>query len=324
MLSVRLIDHWQQPHWHQVINAISQNTLPHAMLLSGVEGLGKYFFAKHVVHQLHCLDPHHDFYCGRCRPCKAIAQEQYPDHLEVTLSEGSQILSIDQIRHVNDFLSQTPHDGQRQTVIIRYADQMHHAAANALLKTLEEPMGEAFLILLDNQNKPLLPTIYSRLQCYDFNHTVSMNDFQDLESTHNKPRQLIYGLLAGAPLKAGDLSLRIKLRDLLLEDLQALAQRKVDMAALVGRWLKEDLVLLADIWMGVVSDLLKIHGNCDSTFLLHSDREAEIFALAHEFEESFMLGMSDCLLTFKSSLISGCNLNKETLLHQIFWRWYRV
>ena len=317
-----LIEAWQKQYWHQILSAFSQHNLAHAILLSGVEGLGKYAFAKHLVCRLHCLNPLDNFYCGRCRPCQAIAQAQYPDHLEITLEESAKALSIDQMRSVNEFLSQTPHDGQRQTVIIRHADKMNHSAANALLKTLEEPMGESYLLLLDDQHQMLLPTIYSRLQVYDFNRTVSMSDFEALERMHNKPALLIQGLLAGGPGKADDLSLRAELRDMLLDDLLAVLGQKVDMASLVARWLKQDLVLLADIWLGILSDLLKVHGHFSKEFLMHGDCQNQLTSLAQALDERFVMDMHMYLLAFKASLISSCNLNQETLLHQIFWRWH--
>lgn len=145
---------------------IKQNKLPHALLVSGVVGAGKLAFSSWLTGLLACSTPitdntHNVFApCGHCKHCKLIASHSYPDHK--LLETDNRSISVDEVRLANQFFEKTAQLGEFKTLIIPFAEKMTIAAANALLKTLEEPTGNSLIILLSEQADILLPTIVSR------------------------------------------------------------------------------------------------------------------------------------------------------------------
>jgi DNA polymerase-3 subunit delta' len=103
-----------------------------------------------------------DFSCDHCKSCDLLKSATHPDHLQVELNGLT--IGVDQIRAVSKMFEKTAQLSRNQTVIIQYADKMTESAANALLKTLEEPSNNSFIILLVKDQQRLLPTIISR--CY--------------------------------------------------------------------------------------------------------------------------------------------------------------
>lgn len=163
----------------QLSRQIRDNKLPHALLFSGVSGAGHEEIGHWLVNVLLCQDLQHTFShasgddnnfnnpfifqaCGQCKCCKLFASESYPDHLTI-VSEKSTI-GVDLIRKLSQFFQQTAHIGQAKTAIVNHADIMTISAANALLKTLEEPTPDSFIILTTERGDMLLPTIISRCQ----------------------------------------------------------------------------------------------------------------------------------------------------------------
>jgi DNA polymerase-3 subunit delta' len=102
--------------------------------------------------------------CGRCAPCRSVAERRHPDVQWVEPQKKSRIVSIDQIRELCARMAQTSFAGSWKAGVIVGADRMSDAAANAFLKTLEEPAGRTVFFLLSDSPQGLLPTILSRCQ----------------------------------------------------------------------------------------------------------------------------------------------------------------
>lgn len=157
-------------------SAYRAGKLPHALLLAGPRGIGKATLAFHLAHHL-LKYPNHAEAPARFDvpdPASAlfrqIAMEAHPAILHLTrpLNEKTKVfktvLTVDEIRRVNRFLSMTSHDGGYRVVIVDPADDMNTNAANALLKNLEEPPVRTVFILIVHSPGSLLPTIRSRCQ----------------------------------------------------------------------------------------------------------------------------------------------------------------
>jgi DNA polymerase III subunit delta' len=156
---------WQQPAWQQFLQRTQRQRVPHALLLSGAEGLGSDAFAARLAASLLCHQPHADAQaCQRCRACAARAAGSHADFYEVRMLEKKASIGVDQIRALAADLALTPQSGQRQVALIYQADRMTVAAANALLKTLEEPSADTVILLHSERIGALLPTILSRCQ----------------------------------------------------------------------------------------------------------------------------------------------------------------
>ncbi len=168
---------WLNSHQHLLAQQLQQSTLPHAILVSGVAGAGKQALASWLVALLVCQRPEYKAdilsACGQCKSCLLKASETYPDHL--TLVSETKSLGVDDVRFANQFLQKKSHFGHYKTVLIPFAERMTLAAANALLKTLEEPNANSVLILLTEDVDRLLPTIISRCRVLTLRPAVGKN-----------------------------------------------------------------------------------------------------------------------------------------------------
>jgi DNA polymerase-3 subunit delta' len=193
------------------------NKLPHAMLITGAQGVGKRILADWITGVILCQSPKKvdcsvqqefkelillqgklpSYYlesCGGCKHCSLSQSYSYPDHL-VLQSENNSI-GVDDVRNANSFLEKKSHIGDYKTLLVPNADAMTVAASNALLKTLEEPTEKSIIILLSHESEMLLPTIISRCRLMHikslvgkklFNKTGSNirdEDNQFVNSTH--------------------------------------------------------------------------------------------------------------------------------------------
>ncbi|MCD8548417.1 MAG: DNA polymerase III subunit delta' [Aeromonadaceae bacterium] len=151
---------WLIPHWQQFLQGAQQGRLAHAWLLCGASGSGKGELARRFANQVLCQSPNQGSPCGHCHACTLLARGHHPDLHQPEVSGRS--LGVDTIRALIGQLSVSPQLGQAKVAIVPQAQCMTESAANALLKTLEEPPGAAYLFLLTDQPNALLPTIVSR------------------------------------------------------------------------------------------------------------------------------------------------------------------
>ncbi|KGJ87695.1 DNA polymerase III subunit delta' [Colwellia psychrerythraea] len=158
----------------QLSRQYQQNTLAHAIILQGIAGTGKDALAKWLIELLICQQPiaTNDSVdegsisqaCGQCKACLLKNSGSHPDHL--LLTSENKTLGVDDIRRGNAFLEKTAHLGLVKTILIPQGQLMTIAAANALLKTLEEPSANSYIVLITDDLECLLPTIVSRCAVY--------------------------------------------------------------------------------------------------------------------------------------------------------------
>jgi DNA polymerase-3 subunit delta' len=149
---------------------LSQGRFPHAFLFVGPDGIGKRTFARTLAQALLCerareidLDP-----CGACPSCLQVEAGNHPDVLEVARPEDKHDLPIRLIRDLCLALGLKPMRGARRIAIVDDADDLNDEAANAFLKTLEEPPPGAVLILVGTSAEAQLDTIVSRCRVVRF------------------------------------------------------------------------------------------------------------------------------------------------------------
>lgn len=148
--------------------ALRSGKVPHAYIFSGPAGVGKRLTAMALASALNCVQARDDS-CGVCNGCQKIARAVHPDVFTLSLPEQRKSISVDAVRELEGRLATRPHEGRAKVAIIDPADRMTEAAANALLKTLEEPGGGRFLVLVTSRISSLLPTVRSRCQVIRFN-----------------------------------------------------------------------------------------------------------------------------------------------------------
>ncbi|MEO6799138.1 MAG: DNA polymerase III subunit delta', partial [Rhodanobacter sp.] len=164
---------WHAEHWSRLQARRERDELPHALLLCGAAGLGKRAFAQRFIHGLFCSDSANGDACGRCRSCLLIEAGSHPDLVVLGFGlrrDGTPRTEIvvDQIRDLSARLAMRSQLGGWQIAMIDPADAMNAAAANALLKTLEEPAAQTMLVLLADSPWRLPQTIRSRCQRIEF------------------------------------------------------------------------------------------------------------------------------------------------------------
>ena len=146
-----------------LISMVEANRTTHAYLFSGPKGAGKLDIACAFAQALVCADQG----CGRCIDCKKALLRNHPD-IQIITPKGTQGYLIEQIREVVTSATRAPIQAQRKVFILEDVEQLGTSAANAFLKTLEEPSPRVTLILLTSHQDSVLPTILSRCQVVSF------------------------------------------------------------------------------------------------------------------------------------------------------------
>lgn len=155
---------WFDDAWQRLQSARRAGRLPHALLLSSPQGTGLDLFARAMAAVLLCGQPHDGEPCGQCHACRLYAAGTHPDYRELIPEKRGAQLRIAQVRELIDFAHVTAQQGGYRVVFLYPAEALNLSAANALLKTLEEP-GEQTLLLLGSHTLATLPaTIRSRCQ----------------------------------------------------------------------------------------------------------------------------------------------------------------
>ncbi len=154
----------------QLKKFVAEKNFPHAVLFAGVEGIGKRKIAEICAASLICENPIDGEPCGTCESCKLMAAKSHPDFYVVEPEETktARTIKIDQIRDLQREAFLRPIQAERRVVIIDGAEFMNKAAANCILKTLEEPPSQTIFILLTANRAGLLLTIRSRCMTINF------------------------------------------------------------------------------------------------------------------------------------------------------------
>lgn len=157
---------WLAHTLERLLKRLREDRFPHALLLGAERGTGKRAFADELASLLVCdsADLNSGKACGKCKQCELVAGGSHPD-IRHYQPENSRMIKIDQIRALGAFAVNSPQVSRRKIAIIDRADQLNINSANALLKTLEEPSYDVVLVLLQENGRPVLPTIRSRCQC---------------------------------------------------------------------------------------------------------------------------------------------------------------
>lgn len=145
--------------------ALERNRVPHALLFSGPDAVGKRLLARHLALALNCETGAADW-CGKCPQCRLIGLGNHPD-VSIVEPQG-QFIKIEQVRRLIQEASFEPFQGKFRVFVIDEAHRLHPTAANALLKILEEPPPRSKIILITAQPHALLPTVRSRCQLLRF------------------------------------------------------------------------------------------------------------------------------------------------------------
>ena len=262
---------WQQQVFDSAVQSHVQGRLGHALLLVGPAHLGKHAVAEALANRLLCTAPRGDgFACGQCRSCRMfpaqtiglVTTQAHADLQRVGLEpneKGDKLrseITVEQIRRLGQWFSLTAQFGGAQVAIIDPADLMNISAANALLKTLEEPAPNRFLLIVTSRPGRLPATIRSRCQRLEFRLPPADAAATWLRQRGFSDSQIGPALAAarGNPglaeqwLGNGGLQLRNEVQ----EQLEAVGAGRADAVATGQRWMADDS---AELRLRFVADL---------------------------------------------------------------------
>lgn len=237
---------WHEALWRRWQQVIAEARLPHALLFTGLPGTGKRRFAGRLARAHLCAgDAEGRRPCGACRQCEWLDAGSHPDLLILEPEEGKTELRVDPLRELGASLTLTGTSGRR-AAIVDPAHAMNRAAANAFLKTLEEPPAGVLLVLISEQPSRLPATIRSRCQVVPFNPPVREEGLAWLVEHADGDRDLLSqsldlaGGAVGEAMRIADPACREE-RQAVLEDLADVARGGLDPVTAAEKWQKLNL-----------------------------------------------------------------------------------
>lgn len=220
-----------------------QGRLPHAVLLLGPAGVGKRSAAAWMSRQKLGLEPH------AALPVYPLETPEHADLQWLSPPEDKQAIGIEQIRELVGNLSLTSYEGGGKVAIIDPANAMTVNAANSLLKTLEEPSGDALLILVADRVGRLPATIFSRCQRLDFAPPATAEALAWLDQLHpGASWGDALNVAGGAPLAAIAALDELATTAAMAKDLNELGRGGGSAIEVAARWAKLDPSFVLD-WM---------------------------------------------------------------------------
>lgn len=154
---------WQEGTWSRIEAMLEAGRPPHGLLLHGPGGIGKRRLGVRIAGAILCGGPGSGSGsgpCGACRSCRLLGAGSHPDFLRIEPGEGEAVIPIGSVRDLIDRFTLTAE--RARVAVIAPAEAMNQAAANAFLKTLEEPAGNATFILASDAPGRLPATVRSR------------------------------------------------------------------------------------------------------------------------------------------------------------------
>tara|TARA_B100000902_G_scaffold135278_1_gene133623 strand:- start:4185 stop:5132 length:948 start_codon:yes stop_codon:yes gene_type:complete len=148
----------EYPWIDKTIDGINISSLPHANLIEGSSGVGKFILAKKIAKSILC-DESSIENCQGCNSCNLIKNNTHPDLL---INQDESKISIDEIRKLIEFANLSSSVSGSKVIILQNCENMKKESQNAILKTLEEPPINTFIIMTSGKRRSLNQTIYSR------------------------------------------------------------------------------------------------------------------------------------------------------------------
>jgi len=302
---------WFDQQWQLWQRQHKQDRLPNGILVAGSAGIGRFELAKRLCDYLLCSQTGSTGdICGTCKSCELNKAASHPDFLCVEPEEGTRGIKIDQVRQLNDFVLTTPQISPRRVAIIRPAEGMNSFAANAILKTLEEPPGAATIILLTQQLSLLLPTVRSRCQIIQLSLPDQAEAVQWLAARTQLSAEAATHLLqqaGGQPLTALAWSQTDKVQEKqqVLRQWTGYMEGAEDAFSVAGQWFKLDADWLLNWLGGWLHDLLVAELDGDAKL------PPELKKVAPKWSGEQLWLLYKTLLEIRKSLAEQRNLNMQ-------------
>lgn len=307
---------WQHGQWQPIGAAIVRQRIPHALLLIGAQGIGKRHFLAVLAQALLCHQPlTSGLPCGNCQSCRLVQAGTHPDAFRLERAPDSKVLKVDDLRDFNRKVFLTPQLGMGLVGIIDPVDHLNRSAANALLKSLEEPPAGAHILLIGERWHSLPATLRSRCLTLRF----SSPDAEQVRTW-----------LSQQPATSNSQSLRNRYLPQVergREWASALANvctGQQDPIQLAERWQKLDETLpeLLEWLYSWTSDLIKIKTDVSKAFLAHPATLAELQATAARLPARSLHKLAGLGIETRKLLESQAK--PQMLLEYLLASWYQT
>lgn len=302
--------------------------MPHAILLVGPVGMGKWAFASNLIEALSCKYPQKGGYgCGLCSGCRLQRAGSHPDNMTLFPREGKQTISVDQIRRIQSHLALKARQSVFKTVTVFPAEQMTLNAANGLLKILEEPPGKTVLVLITTAFLRLPITIRSRCQRFFFTLPKSQEARiwlqQHLSSSIDLDPITLLTLSGGGPLRALEYVEQnfLSLRKHFIDKLFSLAQGELDLFEVVKSCLKNDLEEPLYWISTLVGDMIRLRSGVSKQFLVNRDVANSLQLLAQRTSLEMLFALLKKVSCNREVWKGQINTNSQLLLEGILIQW---
>ncbi|MGK9171682.1 DNA polymerase III subunit delta' [Yokenella regensburgei] len=316
---------WLRPHYDQLVASYQAGRGHHALLVYALPGMGEDALIYALCRFLLCQHPENQKSCGTCKGCQLMQAGTHPDYYLLAPEKGKTSLGIDAVRDVSEKLYEHSRLGGAKVVWIPDAASLTDAAANALLKTLEEPPAGTWFFLACREPARLMATLRSRCRLHHLSPPAEQYASAWLErETAVSPERILTALRlsGGAPGAAAEL---------LQSDLQASRQalcKAVEHCLNSGEWLSLLSVLHHDQvnerlhWLGaLLLDALKVQQQ--ATLLTNMDAVGLVQQLAQQLTSSRLQAFLTALVACREQLVTVVGVNRELLLTDLLLRFER-
>ncbi len=295
---------WQSASWQRFTQQYQQQRVPHAVILTGVSGLGQSALAEQMAMLVLCEVQDATAPCGQCHSCQLFLAGNHPDHTLISPEETGKQIKIEQIRELKHKQTLTANVSQWKTAILTPAEAMNINASNSLLKLLEEPQQNTFIILITAEPAHLPITILSRCQKVPLTLPSSetaiawiqdQGNFEKIEITKALTMAKSAPLAALSLLSDGSLDYLEQVS----RDFTTLLQHKANPVQLAQQWQQYDLKLILNYLQLRLKE--RIVDNTKHQNLRSNPQNWQIY---------------DCIIKTIKLLSSSNNINKVLLIEQ--------
>ena len=313
---------------------LHHGALPHALLFTGIEGVGREAVAVALARACNCLqkisgekkDVQNDRgegghrknnsissveSCGTCKACRKIESGNHPDIIHI--KPAGPIIKIAQVRALIHALAMKPYEARTRVVIIRDAQTMNPAAGNALLKMLEEPPERTILILIATQTMDLLPTIVSRCQHIRFNpiSAIKLENMLISEQGLDREDAVAISAMANGSFSRAKAMISgnwINRRNWILEEMKLLPSRPVGHILALAERLARDKEAISDA-LEVIKFWLRdlIIAKYNPAKIIHQDIADDIKSVSQKMHMASLLSKLDLIHTTQNSMQANIN-----------------
>ncbi len=316
---------WLNETYRQLIAAYQGGRGHHALLLHSLPGNGAQALCYGISRWLICQNKEGLKSCGECHSCRLMLAGTHPDYHVLEAEKGKQTVSVDAVRKLTETLSSHSQQSGAKVVYIPNTEALTDAAANALLKTLEEPSKETYFLLGCEKQENLLATLRSRCLTHYLpapDQQIALYWLQKQVPNVNLNNAVTALMLCqGAPIAAATLLEpdNWRKRDRLCNELEIALQHR-DMLKLLPVLNTDNCTELMGWLLGLFADAIKLQQNA-GLFCVNHDQVSRVTLLATTMTSSQLIKVYEQWQNCRYQLLTVPALNQELILTNQLLQW---